>query len=44
MTTQTLKHNAAHGIVDSAAIIIKLIICFISGAESALILYRILAT
>lgn len=44
MTTQSVKRNAAHSIMDSAAIIIKLIICFITGAESALILYRVLAT
>jgi hypothetical protein len=43
MTPQSLKRNTVPGLVDSVAIVVKLIICFITGAESALILYRILA-
>lgn len=43
MTLNNLKSNAAHSMVDSVAIIVKLIVCFITGAESALLLYRILA-
>jgi hypothetical protein len=43
MTLQSLKRNTAPGMVDSVAIIVKLIICFISGAESAMILYKVLA-
>jgi hypothetical protein len=43
MTIHNLKSNAAHSMMDGIAIIVKLIICFITGAESALLLYRILA-